>query len=353
MIETADEPHVALQGLRALAALCVMAWHWNDFTYGWLLPQNLIDVDVFFAAEGFFAAAALMQANANGSGWSVFRQHLLKVYPVYLLALALGVLLALPLGVQLERTPPGIWGQPAMQTAAALNSVLLPAFVLPNTFVYPFNLPSWAIVLEIYAFALMVFCRRWLSLPAFLTIVAAAALVYAGTTVVTHEPNPGWGTANYGCAFPRVIFGFFGGGLLYAFMRRFGSRVPRVNPLIPWGLFIGLQFPPFNIIRLPLVLFAVPLMVLLGAAGSNPCWQRGIAQLGGRLAHGIYILCAPVMVGVRAVAAFLHLPKPVAFGPLSFLLQLALVLVLAYANWRFIEAPLRGRAGLAQSEEAA
>jgi peptidoglycan/LPS O-acetylase OafA/YrhL len=351
--DTAEQPYVALQGLRALAAICVMSFHWNDFVYDWLLPLNLIDVDVFFAAEGFFAASALMRTNANGAPWSVLGQHLLKIYPVYLIALLWGVLLALPLGVPLERSMPEIWPQPAMQTAAALNFALLPAFVLPNSFVFPFNVPSWAIVLEIYAFVLLVICRRWLSVPTLFAIVGAAALVYAGTVVATHEPNPGFGTSNYWGGFPRVIFGFFGGALLYVFMQRFGSRLPRVHPLLAWGLFIGLQFPPFHVLRLPFVLFAVPLIVLLAAAGSNPRGLRGIAQEGGRLAHGIYILCAPVMVGVGALANLLHLPKPILFGPLSYLLQLALVIVLAYGARRFIEAPLRGRAGSAQSEEAA
>jgi peptidoglycan/LPS O-acetylase OafA/YrhL len=352
------QPLVGIQGLRALAAICVMTRHWNDFTYGWLLPQNQIDVDVFFAAEGFIAASVLGLGQAGARFWPALGRHLLKVYPVYLIGLLAGVILAMPFGVPLPLAGPQPWSRPIMEQAALLNAALLPTFLGPGTGVFSFNLASWAIVIEIYAYVLMIALRRWLSLSVLIAIVAAGALGYLSSYVLLHDVNLGYMTTHYWAAYPRVIFGFFGGALLYSVIQRFGPILPRLNPLVPWAAFIAVQFVQYHKLPVPLVFIGVPAIVWLSAVSTDPKGLRAVARQGGVLAYGIYLLCIPTVTAFHAAADHYGVPKSVLHGPLSYLLQSAVVILFAYIARRFVEEPLRGGvdeylAGKAAVEEAA
>src|ERR1041385_8149717 len=87
----------ALDLLRGLAALAVVAFHVPHIpgTLS-LAPRGYLAVDLFFALSGFVLAYAYGAELARGGNIRRFMvQRLIRLYPLYLIALLAGALLAL------------------------------------------------------------------------------------------------------------------------------------------------------------------------------------------------------------------------------------------------------------------
>lgn len=81
--------HPSLDGLRALAALAVLGYHFSPFGAD---PGGWLGVDLFFAMSGFLITGLLIKERANSGGVSLVRFHIrraLRVWPA--LWLFLGV----------------------------------------------------------------------------------------------------------------------------------------------------------------------------------------------------------------------------------------------------------------------
>lgn len=323
--ERDPRPSVALQGLAALATLGIMTGHWADFYYPDLLPKSQTSIDTFFAIEGFWAAGILARAGVHDSFWSLVRQRLLKIYPLYLLGILLSLALVIPQSLQ---GPPG-WTPALVREAFLLNSVMLPSFALYSFSVFPFDPPSWAIVLEIYAFVAICFVRKLLNLQRLLLLMLAITIGYVAMMIVANDAHMGFRARHYWGGYGRCAFGMGWGVLLYHLINRFGPVLPRISPLLVWAIFIGMAFILSPIAAIPLVVVGSPLLVWLGAISPNPRWLEAFAGQVERLSYGIYLLHYPIImtfVGFKV----LEIPQsaPAILG--NYLFVLATVILAAH-----------------------
>ena len=148
----------ALHILRLLCPIIIVTGHWAEPRLNYLQP---IAIDVFLAAEGLLLSNLLVRTIDN-SQRSAIANAIVRIYPLYLTALALGglsTIFAVALRVD-------AWTWPLVIKAAANGLILAPSFSAANhNSVYPFNSPSWAIVAELWFSIALIAARKLLNLP--------------------------------------------------------------------------------------------------------------------------------------------------------------------------------------------
>lgn len=91
-----------LDGLRLIAVSAVAFGHWVDLPeYVWLAPVNkflaMSGVNLFFVLSGFLITQILLtNQNEKGVLGQFYIRRFLRIFPLYYLVLALGVILAIP-----------------------------------------------------------------------------------------------------------------------------------------------------------------------------------------------------------------------------------------------------------------
>ncbi|GGH21613.1 hypothetical protein GCM10007036_26010 [Alsobacter metallidurans] len=317
-----------------MIALTIMANHWADHSYENLIPQQQITIDIFFMIEGFLAAHLLGQSRATKA--SVIGHRLLEIYPLYFLGLLAGVAAVLAWPELREG-----WSNAGMVQSALIGVAGLPIFsVRAEGAVYPFNWPSWALLLEFCIFAVL--CLAWprLNVKRLAIAVGTAAVIHVGAYLVFRDLNMGWRTMNYAGGFARVCFGFGLGALLYLASRGWAARLPRLHPLALFAAYIAILFVRVRFVGLPLVLVAAPALVILASVSRPSGWFDAFCARCSPYAYSIYFMHFPVLVAFKTAAARWGAEQWVA-SLQSFVLATALVVGAAYLATRFYDAPLR------------
>jgi len=301
-----------LDGLRGLAALAVVVYHFTQHNGLHWLSGAWVAVDLFFMLSGFVIAHSYGAKLLAGMPFREFAlARLVRLGPLYFTGLLIGLAAAL-----LSLRGGELAGVSPLQLGAAtlLGSVWLP---YPNHLtwpfgtdriagqIYPLNDPAWSLFFEVFVNALFVFYvahRRRLSS---LSIVALASAVFLVTTFVFHQTNPGWGEHNFVFGFPRVVAEFFAGALIFQVALHQRPAQPRLLALVAAAmgvlLFRGGSAGLLN------SLVVVPLVVVLATAIriEAPAWQRACRVLG-ELSYPLYIVHVPLyrlawqVPGVRA-----------------------------------------------------
>jgi peptidoglycan/LPS O-acetylase OafA/YrhL len=329
----------SFDGLRGIAALAVMAFHFNIF----FLPQarlsNLVPylgraylaVDLFFLLSGFVMAHVYGRALASDwrTHWRQFAiARLIRIYPSFALAtLATIMIVGLSHISVVSFSRHSLWLQPFLlqQWAAGLT----------------WDYPSWSISTEAEAYVFFVFAAALLLTGKHPLLIAATCIAVLGALSVADG-----GAINYFSGVPallRTLAGFSLGVLLYRL--QFHSTKPRcaiAASLIVLG--VGLRAVThldfFMVLAFGcLIYYAVnardPLCRLLN---SDPSVALG------NWSYAIYLWHAPVQFAV--MAAFLAIGHPVSSLdlPRARLLLLATMLMvvgLSAIHYRYVEASLR------------
>lgn len=320
-----------LHVLRALAAIGILSNHWSE---GLLIPQTQLSIDFFFFVEGFLAASMLNESSGKAGFWRLIRQRFVKTYLLYFIGLLIGIAIDII-------NPHSILSTQERAIASFLNLFLQPVFLKSSEAVFPFNAPTWAIILELYAFATFVLFRFRLNRRILLGLCLSAATLFVLLALHWHNSNLGWSVKGYIGGFPRVVFGFFGGILLCRVIGSFNEHLFRLHPLIVWGMFIAVHFISIQALSLPLLFSAVPIIVSLAAVSSNPKWLTSFCKQSGRLAYAIYLLHFPILTAFHIFIGGLYKPGNAVANVINYSTLLTLVILAAYFITRFIDEPLQ------------
>ena len=334
---------ITLQGLRAFVAIGILSAHWGEHQYPRFVPQGQLLIDYFFLIEGYLAAEIAHRGIGRLAPLCAIRQRFLKVYPLYLLGLAFGAAVALPLALN----DLGGWTLSLFAAAAALGAALQPTFsTAAEGAVYPFNPPVWAIVLELWTFSALMLLWPRLTLRRLLPIVALAAVLDAALSVLFRDPNLGWRSLGpgdnlvYWGGIARASFGFFAGAVLFFVVRDRIARGPRLSPLVIWALFAATLFLQIRFFALPLLFLAAPAIVWLAAISANPALLKPFGAQAGRHAYALYLLHYPVLAALRELGRTLDAPHAID-GPVGFVIVIAAVVVVAHLAARYFDEPLQ------------
>jgi peptidoglycan/LPS O-acetylase OafA/YrhL len=275
---------MALSALRGVAALVVVQWHGQIFFGGEILPAGYLAVDFFFLLSGWVLAHAYDRRLAGGlSARSFMGLRLIRLYPVYLLALAVAVAMA-----ALDHR---------LSVPLALASLLfLPDFWVPRfAWLIP---PVWSLAAELVANLPFALFHRRLTGAVLAGVVILAFLGLVFTTLVFGSLDAGnWG-GSWFAMFPRVFFSFFLGVLLYRHRDQFAKYAPRwaIWPSIA-ALLALMALPGLghdNTRDLLVVCVGLPALLLFAASAAPGPRTAAIAAALGAMSYPLYLLHVPL-----------------------------------------------------------
>lgn len=247
MKDTALQRHATLDGMRGIAAMTVMVHHFTMRTDEWeLFGSAQIAVDLFFCISGFVIAQAYQAKILAGMTLPVFiRRRIERLYPAFAAGMSLG-LVALLMKYYYGLTD---YELPNIFTAAVLNFLYLPYFAnfsvqffdqTVTGVVFPLDGPAWTLffgfVGNFVYFAAMK-RRRWVM---GLLWALAAAGFFVATKI--YGESAGWSRESFLGGFPRVIYAFLAGVLVYQWRDRLS-----LLPKLPVWLLTGLILAMFSV----------------------------------------------------------------------------------------------------------
>jgi len=341
---TAVAPRRAFQtldGLRGVGAFLVVIRHVPLFGAAHV-PESFLAVDLFYLVSGFVVAHAYAERLKGGGYFTAFvKTRIIRLYPLYALGLALGVIPAL---ISIFFDPVGWWTWGKVALALATGAVMFP--MLPGMGANGSSLdgPTWTLAPELVANALYALFIRWMTLPVLIAIIAVSG---AGVIYAEHHYESldvGYGDTELWAALARVGFSFFTGVLIHRF---FGAREHRSN-LISWGLvavlgvLLGITVSDdwVNDYELAVVLLGFPLL-LIGAACFEPGPRTGkLFSVVGLVSYGVYIIHQPLgNIARQVIKRVPALNDPT--GIVSGTLFMAAVIALAWWLDGAFDAPVR------------
>jgi peptidoglycan/LPS O-acetylase OafA/YrhL len=319
-----------LDGLRCIAALAVVCFHFTSVLKPYNPPGAFLAVDLFFCLSGFVIAHAYGDRLAKGLPFRDFVAiRLIRLYPLFLLSVIInGAIFALS---ALVGSADG-WTVTAMIGTALL--------FLPNPWdsrLFPINEPAWSLFFELLVNFLAAAFWRQLSNGVLtgLMITGAVGLVILGTDNGTIDAGYRW--SGFALSSFRVCFSFFTGILLYRLHNRI--ILPRVHPVVLFAALsvVLLYAPKLGVAGELLSVFIVfPVLVLLGS--QNEPSRPASLILGGKVSYALYVLHATflnVVLNFCAQVGFVLTP------PLSGVALVIVLIAFCLLADRFFDVPVR------------
>ncbi|MEO5889170.1 MAG: acyltransferase [Ferruginibacter sp.] len=282
-----------LDGLRGVAALAVVAFHFMEMAYldysKNFIGHGFLAVDFFFCLSGFVIAYAYDERIEKMGMVEFFKSRLIRLHPLILLGSVLGLLTFLfdPFGGH-----PELYGAGKIILIFLSSIFLIPYPTMPDRYfnLFSFNAPAWSLFWEyianiLYAFILYKITRRFLLL---LTILSAAMLC-----VVTYRAGSimgGWGGDSFwdGCA--RIFYSFLAGMLVYRSGWIIKNKLGFIGLSVLLTLSFVMPFSSWNWITEPIVvLFYFPLIISLGAGATLTKTFKKLCVFSGKISYPLYM----------------------------------------------------------------
>lgn len=290
----------ALDAIRGLAALAVVLYHYTQHNGLHWLHGAWVAVDIFFMLSGFVLMHSYSKKVAQGMTVKAFLySRLARLGPMYLVGISLGILAAL---YSIYSASQNLIHPDNLIKAALLNLALLPYFnsqawpfgasTIYGT-VFPLNDPAWSLFFEFFVnIIFFVYLTRFRQINLALW-VAIAGLIFVGITLYFHQINPGSRGNNFVFGFPRVIFEFFLGVLIY----KFYNLYPPTKKIAAWLIFALVtlcMFSSLGAIALGNALLLAPFLIILFSKLAISEDQTGICKFLGDISYPLYVTHFPL-----------------------------------------------------------
>lgn len=299
MTTNAAQRFVALDGVRGIAAIAVMALHITGGTGLQWVHRAWLSVDLFFCLSGFVIAHAYGQKITDGMGFKAFaKARVWRLAPVFLLGAVLGI----AGGVIVYEQNSAEVSLPELITLSVFGLLLIPYFAashLPfmrgtsDGHLYPLNSPSWSLFFELIANGFYYFFAGR-STRFFAGVALASLAVWVVTMVCGYSPNSGWDMHNFLGGFPRVMFSFCVGVMCHRFHR---STTLNLAPFAPWAVALMLVvfcLPGSKVITGLALLTLGPLVVLTNAQAQPSRHVASVLGWLGAISYPLYMIHFPL-----------------------------------------------------------
>ena len=309
-----------LDGLRGVGAFVVVMRH-VPYLFGPVrVPESFLAVDLFYLVSGFVVAHAYGERLKAGGFFKDFvKTRLIRLYPLYLFGLAVGIL---PATYSVITDPHGWWNLHKLIEAIVLGLFMVPMFPGLQATGTALDGPIWTLVPELIAnftYAAIVRYLRPLVLAAIL-IVCGAAVAYGemryGTLDIGYNPTDQW------AALARVGYSFFAGVVVFRVVgdRRIDSEA--LSWLCMAVLTAILIFNPSKAqtpwFEIGAVTLAFPL-IIAAAAQIEPGPKTGrVFAIIGLVSYAVYLLHQPMGNIARIILGRLHVRIPTDWHGLLF-----------------------------------
>lgn len=282
-----------LDGLRGVAALAIVAFHFMEMAYADysknFIGHGFLAVDFFFCLSGFVIAYAYDERIGKMGVAEFFKSRLIRLHPLVISGSVLGLLCFLfdPFG-----------GHPELYGAGKFILLFLSAvFLIPfpvmaeRSFnLFSFNAPAWSLFWEyianiFYAFILYKITRRYLLLFTLLAAITLCFVSYRAGSLMG-----GWNGGTFWDGGARIFYSFLAGLLVYRsdwiIKTKLGFPVLSVllilSFIMPWNHWNWLT-------ELLVVLFYFPLLIALGAGAVLSQGLKKLCVFSGKISYPLYM----------------------------------------------------------------
>ncbi|HMI05194.1 MAG TPA: acyltransferase, partial [Pedobacter sp.] len=282
-----------LDGLRGVAALAVVIFHFMEWVYTDasknFIGHGFLAVDFFFCLSGFVIGYAYDDRIAKMGVFEFFKSRIIRLHPLVIAGSVLGLLVFLfdPFGGH-----PELYSTAKIILAFFCSLLLIPLPVIEDRGfnLFSFNAPSWSLFWEyianiVYAFVLYKIRRSYLLL---LTIISALAICW----VAYRSDNllGGWSGPTFWDGGARISYSFLAGLLIYRSNWIIKNRLGFAGIAILLFLAFIIPFSKWNWISEPLiVLFYFPLLIALGAGATLSPGLKKVCIFSGQISYPLYM----------------------------------------------------------------
>jgi peptidoglycan/LPS O-acetylase OafA/YrhL len=346
------KPHfIALDGMRGIAAICVVIFHWLTSNHIEWFGTSVLAVDFFFVLSGFVIAYSYTTKLSQGLNFGEFMlSRIIRLYPMILVGLCLGLVRSIG---------KSITGDDGVTFGRVLIEFLLSVFMIPNQLIgsvefFEINIPMWSLLFEMIAyFAFGLFMWRlkdkWLFL--LWAIFLGGFAVYMSRSFASGEifVEPDITIGNLRIAVDmaitpaaRAAMGFTLGIIIYR--TSLGSKLSLPPFLFLALLFVLLMSMPRNVA--PFYVYAVAFIMLtlaLMSKGTRTEVRGGLKAIFkflGDISFPLYAIHMPILgvLGYIIKTLFSSTGIPlVYFG----LLIVPFTIFASYLAFRVIDVPTR------------
>lgn len=288
------KPHFEiLDGLRGVAALAVVVFHFMEWVYT-DASQNFIGhgflaVDFFFCLSGFVIGYAYDDRIAKMGILEFFKSRIIRLHPLVISGSVLGLLAFLfdPFGGHPELYSTG---KIILTFICSMLLIPLPVIADRGFNLFSFNAPSWSLFWEyianiVYAFVLYRIRRGYLLL---LTIFAAVAICWVGYR--SGNLLGGWSGPTFWDGSARISYSFLAGLLIYRSGWTIKNKLGFIGLTILLLLAFIMPFSKWNWLSEPLVvLFYFPFLIALGAGATLKAGLKTICTFLGEISYPLYM----------------------------------------------------------------
>lgn len=301
-----------LDGIRGMAALFVLARHWDEL-FRFDFYQSYLAVDLFFMLSGFVIAHAYDRKLRSGalSPGSFMRLRFARLYPVYALAVVICAAYFLARTVS-HGGPAALVFEWLVATTMALCFV--PFTVTGSAVLFSVNVCFWSLSQEMLVNLLYAYTRRSVSNRMLMAIVALAGAGLVALAIATGTIGHGYmrGATSFFGGFLRAVFGIGLGMLLYRHRERLAPIACQLPAWFSFPLVAVLLMAP-QLPGYPWLVHVVGVFVVLPAAiimatHGEPArgWPSRAMEALGVASYPLYLLHVPFGHLVRRAAAGLE-----------------------------------------------
>ena len=282
-----------LDGLRGIAALAIVIFHFMEWVYPDyhknFIGHGFLAVDFFFCLSGFVIGYAYDNRIGKMGVIEFFISRLIRLHPLVILGAVLGILSFLfdPFS-----------GQSALySTGRMILLFICTVFLIPFPVMadrgfnlFGLNAPSWSLFWEyvaniIYAFILCKIHRRYLAVLAFVAAAALCIVSYRAGNLLG-----GWSKDNFWDGGVRISYSFLAGLLIY----RYNWLVKNQLGFIGLAILLSFAFmmPSFKwnwLSESLVVLFYFPFIVALGAGSKLSIGSKPLCLFSGKISYPLYM----------------------------------------------------------------
>jgi peptidoglycan/LPS O-acetylase OafA/YrhL len=283
----------ALDGLRGVAALAVVIFHFMEMVIGnyskLFIGHGWLAVDFFFCLSGFVIGYAYDDRVGAMGLWAFLKVRLIRLHPLVVFGSVLGLI---TLFVDPFRVGPLGYsaGRVALMFLTSIFLIPYPVMHERGFSLFSLDAPAWSLFWEyvanmVYAIVLYRFSRRWLGLAAVL-----AAIVLC---VVGHGQSNLWGGFNgrtFWVGAARVNFSFLAGLLVYRSQWIIRTKLGFSGLSVLLLLAFVMPYARGGWIREAAVMIVYfPLLVALGAGVTLSPRSEKFCKFAGNISYPLYM----------------------------------------------------------------